>query len=60
MFIYRLIVGVIAYAAALLAIIPIGLLTVRILFEERSLRRELKGYDAYMGRARWRLIPLFW
>jgi len=49
-----------SYAAALLAIIPIGLLTVRILFEERFLRRELKGYEAYTGRVPWRLIPLLW
>jgi protein-S-isoprenylcysteine O-methyltransferase Ste14 len=47
-----------SYAGALLAIIPIGLLAVRILFEERFLRRELKGYDAYTGRVRLRLIPL--
>ena len=49
-----------SYAAALLAIIPIGLLTVRILFEERFLRRELKGYEAYTDRVPWRLIPLLW
>ena len=48
------------YAAALLAIIPIGLLAVRILFEERFLRLELKGYEAYTGRVPWRLIPLLW
>jgi protein-S-isoprenylcysteine O-methyltransferase Ste14 len=49
-----------SYAAALLAIIPIGLLTVRILFEERFLRRELKGYEAYTGSVPWSLIPLLW
>jgi protein-S-isoprenylcysteine O-methyltransferase Ste14 len=31
------------------------LLTARILFEERFLRRELKGYAACMGRVPWRL-----
>jgi protein-S-isoprenylcysteine O-methyltransferase Ste14 len=49
-----------SYVATLLAIIPIGLLAVRILFEEQFLRRELKGYEAYTGRVPWRLIPLLW
>jgi len=46
-----------SYAAALLAIVPIALLAVRILFEERFLRRELTGYEEYMRRIRYRLIP---
>jgi protein-S-isoprenylcysteine O-methyltransferase Ste14 len=49
-----------SYAAALLASVPIGLLAVRILVEEQFLRRELKGYDAYTERVRYRLIPLLW
>jgi protein-S-isoprenylcysteine O-methyltransferase Ste14 len=49
-----------SYVAAVLASIPIGLLAVRILFEERFLRRELKGYEAYTGRVRYRLITLLW
>ncbi|HJZ93853.1 MAG TPA: isoprenylcysteine carboxylmethyltransferase family protein [Gemmataceae bacterium] len=49
-----------SYASALLAIVPIGILAVRILIEEQFLRRELKGYDAYMQRVRYRLIPLIW
>ena len=32
----------------------------RILGEEQVLRRELKGYDEYCDRIRWRLIPFFW
>ncbi|HEY6421472.1 MAG TPA: isoprenylcysteine carboxylmethyltransferase family protein [Candidatus Binataceae bacterium] len=36
-----------SYAAALLAIVPIALIAVRIVFEERFLRRELPGYEAY-------------
>ena len=32
----------------------------RILGEEQVLRRELKGYDEYCERIRWRLIPFFW
>jgi len=49
-----------SYAAALLAGVPIGLLTVRILIEERFLRRELTGYAAYTARVRSRLIPGVW
>jgi protein-S-isoprenylcysteine O-methyltransferase Ste14 len=49
-----------SYAAALLAVVPIGTLVVRILIEERFLRRELKGYDAYMKKVRYRLIPYVW
>ncbi len=49
-----------SYAAAMLAIIPIGTLVLRILFEERFLRRELAGYEAYMERVRYRLIPFLW
>jgi len=36
-----------SYAVALLAIIPSGLLIVRILIEEQVLRQDLTGYDAY-------------
>jgi protein-S-isoprenylcysteine O-methyltransferase Ste14 len=49
-----------SYAAALLAIVPIGLLALRIVYEERFLRRELKGYDTYAEKVRRRLIPLLW
>lgn len=49
-----------SYAAALLASVPIGTLAVRILVEEQFLRRELKGYDAYTERVRYRLIPFLW
>jgi protein-S-isoprenylcysteine O-methyltransferase Ste14 len=49
-----------SYAAALLAIIPIAVLTMRSLFEERFLRRELKGYEAYTEKVRYRLIPFVW
>jgi protein-S-isoprenylcysteine O-methyltransferase Ste14 len=49
-----------SYAAAVLASVPIGLLAVRILFEERFLKRELKGYKASTGRVRYRLIPWLW
>jgi protein-S-isoprenylcysteine O-methyltransferase Ste14 len=49
-----------SYAAAMLASVPIGLLVLRIYVEERFLRRELKGYDAYTERVRYRLIPFIW
>ena len=49
-----------SYTAALLAILPIALLAVRSVFEERFLKRELKGYDAYMERVRYRLISFVW
>jgi len=49
-----------SYAAALLAIVPIATIVVRILIEERFLKRELKGYDNYTKRVRYRLIPFIW
>jgi len=47
-------------AAALLAVVPIGLLVLRTLAEERFLRRELPGYASYVERVRHRFIPLLW
>ena len=49
-----------SYAGALVALIPIGVLAVRIVFEERFLREELQGYDSYTERVRYRLIPFVW
>ena len=49
-----------SYVAALLAIIPIAVVAVRSVFEERFLKRELKGYDAYTEKVRYRLIPFIW
>lgn len=49
-----------SWAAALFAIIPIALIAIRIVFEERFLRRELEGYEAYTTRVRHRLIPFVW
>jgi protein-S-isoprenylcysteine O-methyltransferase Ste14 len=49
-----------SYAAALLAIVPIGIIALRILIEERFLRQELDGYKAYTQRTRYRLIPFLW
>jgi protein-S-isoprenylcysteine O-methyltransferase Ste14 len=47
-----------SYVAALLAIVPIAVLAVRSVLEEGFLERELKGYEAYMRKVRYRLIPL--
>ncbi len=49
-----------SYAATLLAIVPITVLAVRIVFEEQFLRRELAGYDSYTQRVRYRLVPYLW
>jgi protein-S-isoprenylcysteine O-methyltransferase Ste14 len=47
-------------AGALVAILPILMLVVRIGIEERFLRRELAGYEDYVRRVRWRLVPGVW
>jgi protein-S-isoprenylcysteine O-methyltransferase Ste14 len=49
-----------SYAAAMLALIPIGTTAIRVLFEEQFLRRELSGYDAYTERVQYRMIPFLW
>ena len=49
-----------SYAAALLSIVPIVLIAVRIVFEERFLRRELPGYEDYTRRVHYRLVPFVW
>lgn len=49
-----------SYAAALAAAFPIATLVARILIEERFLMRELSGYDAYIEKVRYRLIPFLW
>jgi protein-S-isoprenylcysteine O-methyltransferase Ste14 len=47
-------------AGALLAVVPIGTLALRVLAEERLLRRELRGYEDYARTVRWRLVPRVW
>jgi len=49
-----------SYVAALVAIVPIAVLALRSILEERFLKRELKGYEAYTEKVRYRLIPLVW
>jgi protein-S-isoprenylcysteine O-methyltransferase Ste14 len=45
-----------------LAMTPILIvwLAVRVVIEERTLREELEGYDEYMAKVRYRLIPGIW
>ena len=47
-------------AGVLAALVPIALLAVRIVVEERFLRRELTGYAAYATRVRSRVVPGVW
>jgi protein-S-isoprenylcysteine O-methyltransferase Ste14 len=46
------------------SIIPVSLsiilFIVRTALEDRTLRNELKGYDAYCAKTRFRIIPLIW
>ena len=49
-----------SYAGVVLAVVPSAVVSIRILFEERFLGRELPGYDSYTQRVRYRLIPLVW
>jgi len=46
-------------AFAVFLVYPI-LLAVRIGHEEELLRAELSGYDAYLHKVRWRMIPFVW
>ena len=36
------------------------LFAIRAVFEERVLRKELEGYDAYMARVKYRFFPRIW
>ena len=45
-----------AMALAALPMVVIGLMP-RMITEEATLRRELEGYDEYLCRVRWRLVP---
>ncbi|HKV55056.1 MAG TPA: isoprenylcysteine carboxylmethyltransferase family protein [Candidatus Binataceae bacterium] len=49
-----------SYAAAVFALVPIVVLAVRVLIEERFLRGELSGYEAYTEKTRYRMIPFVW
>ena len=47
-------------AALVATLVPLGILVVRIVFEERTLREKLAGYRDYTSRVRWRLLPGVW
>jgi protein-S-isoprenylcysteine O-methyltransferase Ste14 len=49
-----------SYVAALSALVPVALVVTRLRLEERFLRRELPGYEVYMTRVPYRLIPGIW
>jgi protein-S-isoprenylcysteine O-methyltransferase Ste14 len=49
-----------SWAAALASGVPAILLTLRIVVEERLLRRHLPGYGSYTARVRYRLLPGIW
>ncbi len=49
-----------SYAAALLSIVPIAAIALRIVFEEKFLKTNLPGYEAYTHRVRYRMIPFVW
>lgn len=49
-----------SYAAAIASIVPTVLIAIRLLLEERFLRRELPGYEEYTTRTRFRLVPFVW
>lgn len=49
-----------SYAAAIASVVPIVLVAIRSIFEERFLRRELSGYEEYARRTRYRMIPFVW
>ncbi len=49
-----------SYAGAAFALIPVAILALRCVLEERFLLRELAGYKAYTRRVRRRLIPFVW
>jgi protein-S-isoprenylcysteine O-methyltransferase Ste14 len=44
----------------LLSVVFMGMFAVRAVLEERVLREELQGYDAYMAQVKYRLIPHVW
>jgi protein-S-isoprenylcysteine O-methyltransferase Ste14 len=47
-------------AAAILVVSGLPFLVHRVISEDRVLRAELPGYQAYAGRVRWRLMPGIW
>jgi protein-S-isoprenylcysteine O-methyltransferase Ste14 len=49
-----------SWIGVILGLVLEGTLAIRAVREEQVLLKGLKGYDAYMARVRWRLIPHVW
>jgi protein-S-isoprenylcysteine O-methyltransferase Ste14 len=49
-----------SYWGLLFMLVDIPMLMLRILDEEKLLRSELDGYDAYARHVRYRLVPGIW
>lgn len=49
-----------SYWGLLVAVFALGMLVWRLIDEERFLRRNLPGYDAYCQKTRYRLVPGVW
>ena len=49
-----------SYAALIGVAVPLAVLVVVILVEEKTLREALPGYSDYMKRVRYRLVPFIW
>ncbi|ETR77330.1 isoprenylcysteine carboxyl methyltransferase [Afipia sp. P52-10] len=49
-----------SWLGLVLAVLLVLALAWRTVHEERTLRRELSGYEAYAARVRYRIIPLVW
>jgi protein-S-isoprenylcysteine O-methyltransferase Ste14 len=47
-------------AGMIAAAVPTAILCARIVLEERMLRAQLPGYEAYAREVRWRLLPGVW
>jgi protein-S-isoprenylcysteine O-methyltransferase Ste14 len=47
------------YGLLVILLVTPGFL-VRAILEERTLRQEMPGYDAYMAQVKYRLIPHVW
>jgi protein-S-isoprenylcysteine O-methyltransferase Ste14 len=49
-----------SWAGVVLSAVPLSTVILRLLSEERFLRRELPGYTEYTQKVRWRLVPFVW
>jgi len=49
-----------SYAGAAATLVPLASMVIRIHIEERLLKQALPGYEAYMHKVRYRLIPGIW